>query len=368
MARKLKNILVEHISLVKKAANKRQVILKSGQVDRIVVPILKTDEELGVAYSIVYAPGELDTHGDHTDAEEIRKAAYSTMARGRVAKGVSIDHEHDFKPGESFVCESWIVRKGDELFPDDEGAWAVGVKLSDSDLEAVKKGDYTGVSMGGWMNVELDVDLAKGALADKVKEREWEGVAWAFADLVGTIVRDPKIEDKKAAVQDAAQEVVGLMKSQDKPKENPAMNPFRSLAKAMGFDTGAKVLQGFNTEVAEILKSDKPAMSDLDLAHDAANKALESLDDTAQVPALKSAYDTAKAEVEKRNTPDPGDPTVLMKAAMNEVLKSALDPINTTVETLAKRLEVIEKHTGGPQGTRYNGDDDVDGDVPIASM
>ena len=357
MPRKLKNIQIAHISLVKMAANKRQVILKSGRLDQLTVPIRKTDEELGVAYSIVYAPGELDAHDDHSDAHEIRMAAYSHMARGRVAKGVAVDHEHDYEPGDSFIAESWIVRKGDPLFPEDpEGSWAVGVKLSDDDLAAVKKGDYTGISMGGLAEVEPNVELAKGALADKVKEREWQGVAWAFADLVGSIINDPKIEDKKAAVQEAAQEVAALMKSQDKPKETPAMSsPFKRLAKALGWNTGADVVQGFNAEVVEILKADKPALADLDSAFDTANKAVDSMDDKAQGPVLKAAYDAARAEVEKRNAPAQGDTVAVMKATMAEVLKDALAPVTASVADLATRLEKVEKFTGGKAGLPYNG-------------
>ena len=362
---KLKNIKIRHISLVKMAATGRTVILKSGRADEFVVPILKTDEELGVAYAIVYAPNQEDAHKQHSDSDEIRKAAYYFMANGHAALGESVDHEHDFAPGESFIAESWIVRKNDELFPEDEnlGAWAVGVKLSGDDLEAVKKGDYTGVSMGGKGIVEPNVEVAKGLLADRMKNRKWTEVAWAFGDVVHTIVNDTEIKDKKAAIQEATGELVELMKSHNKPKENPAMSLLKTIAKAFGWKNGADVVQGFNTEVAEILKAEKPAQSDLDAAHETAKTALEAMEDTENTAVLKTAYDEAKAKIEKAVTPAaPGDPTEVIKSAVAGAVKDAMTPVakqleevGTTVSGLAARLEKVEKHTGGSQVSPHNG-------------
>lgn len=149
----LKNIRVDFVSLVRKGANKKTIIWKSGEGEpprKWDVPLSKVDEEKNLVYGIVYSPGEVDSQGDHTDEKQIEKAAHLFLKGSKTGDGVDRDHSFQAEDG-VYVAESWIVRKGDPVFPDDpEGSWAVAIKVEDDDLwGAVKKGDIGGLSMGG---------------------------------------------------------------------------------------------------------------------------------------------------------------------------------------------------------------------------
>ncbi|MGX7835477.1 XkdF-like putative serine protease domain-containing protein [Campylobacter fetus subsp. venerealis] len=166
MAKRLKNIAITHISLVKEGANGKSVIYKSKDALEDYfrsVKIAKNDTEKGIVYGIVYSPDEIDTQGDAASAAEIEKAAFSFM-KGLNIKNV--DRDHNFKPEGAYICESWIVKSGDPLFPNEkEGSWAVGIKLESDELkEAVKKGDLKALSMAGTAIKEEDDGLLKSIL------------------------------------------------------------------------------------------------------------------------------------------------------------------------------------------------------------
>lgn len=145
--RKIEELDVHFISLVKSPANQKRLILKSDGNAEVYVAIQKTDPVKQIAYGIVYPPDEADTQGDSMTAEEIEKAAYAFMRKSRTE---NIDAEHDFeKRAGCWVCESWIVKTGDPMFSE-AGAWAIGVKIDNADeWAALTKGDYTGFSLAG---------------------------------------------------------------------------------------------------------------------------------------------------------------------------------------------------------------------------
>lgn len=159
--KKLKDIAITHISLVKAGANGKAIIYKSADAtptyDKQIV-IKKTDNEKGIVYGIVYSPNEVDTDGEFTDANEIVKAAYGFM---KAKNTTNVDKQHSFENEKAFVAESWIVKKNDSIFPDEkEGSWAVAIKLEDDELKkAVKDGEIAGISMAGTAQKE-DVEKA----------------------------------------------------------------------------------------------------------------------------------------------------------------------------------------------------------------
>lgn len=109
------------------------------------VTLSKTVEEKQLAFGVVYAPDEIDTHGDFMTAEDIEKMAYAFMTSGNVNK---IDTQHDLIENGSRVVESFIARAGDIEFP--EGAWVMGVHIPDGEIwKSIKNGDLTGFSMYG---------------------------------------------------------------------------------------------------------------------------------------------------------------------------------------------------------------------------
>src|SRR3990167_2436852 len=158
--RQLKTIAVKFISIVDVGANKKKVILKSKDGGNSnwekVVDVLKFYDEKHIIYGIVYAPGEVDAHGDFDTADVILKSSQDFMKFG---KTVNVDKQHDFEPDEGFVCECWIVKEKDFLFPDDVGAWAVGIKIENLETWLqLKKGELTGISLAG---------LIEGVLVDE---------------------------------------------------------------------------------------------------------------------------------------------------------------------------------------------------------
>ena len=150
MANLLKDIDVTFISLVRKGANKKTIIFKSAEEaeDLKEIEIKKFDNKKGIVYGIVYAPDEVDTQGDLAKADEIEKASQNFM---RNLSNHNVDKQHSFEKEDAFVSESWIVRKNDELFPDEkQGAWAVAIKVESDELKKeIEDGNITGLSMAG---------------------------------------------------------------------------------------------------------------------------------------------------------------------------------------------------------------------------
>ena len=159
----LKDLTVNFLSLVKMPATGKGLTLKAAKPGERagMFDIAKTDDERMVAYGVVYAPDQVDSHGDTADAKTIRRAAYTFMREGRLR---NIDVEHSFSSEMAYVAESWLVRTGDELFPDEpEGSWAVGIQINDADIwQALKSGELTGISLAGVARMEPD----PGAPAD----------------------------------------------------------------------------------------------------------------------------------------------------------------------------------------------------------
>ena len=173
MATKLENLEVSMISLVKSGANKKSIIYKSAKDVELNlskdIKILKSDEE-GVVYGIVYSPNEIDSQGDFADANTIKTAAYKFMKSG-FAKNV--DLEHSFNNVDAYVCQSWLIKSGDPMFPNEkEGSWAVAIKLESDELkDAVKKGEISGISMAGVANKiqAQDTNKSENSLTNLIK-------------------------------------------------------------------------------------------------------------------------------------------------------------------------------------------------------
>lgn len=139
---KLKKLRVAFISLVKKPANKLDIVYKSADgkfTDDKEIKITKSTAE-GLVYGTVYEPNVKDTDGDWADAETIRKAAHDFMESSRIDK---IDENHNEKPNGARVVESSVNAKG---------AWDVVIKMDPSSetFQKVQKGELKGLSMGAF--------------------------------------------------------------------------------------------------------------------------------------------------------------------------------------------------------------------------
>ena len=201
MATKLENLEVSMISLVKSGANKKSIIYKSAKEPNLSkdIKIIKSDEE-GVVYGIVYSPNEIDSQGDFADANTIKTAAYSFMKSG-FAKNV--DREHSFNNVDAYVCQSWLIKSGDPVFPDEkEGSWAVAIKLESDELkDAVKKGEISGISMAGVANKipAQETSKSENSLTNLIKSIE--NIFKQIMSMTHTVVRDRWFDNDEAALK-----------------------------------------------------------------------------------------------------------------------------------------------------------------------
>jgi len=178
MAVELKNIDVQFISLVRKGANKKHIIVKSPDFNNEdatfsrVIRIDKIDEPKRMIYGLVYAPDEIDTDGEYATVEEIEKACEHFM-KGGLTPNVDLAHSWQKDDG-AFIRESWIVKDRDPFFRE-VGAWAVGIKIEKDELwEQVEKGEIAGLSLGGFAE---KVEKARGEGQGVGGERQGDGGA-----------------------------------------------------------------------------------------------------------------------------------------------------------------------------------------------
>lgn len=154
---------IQFVSLVDKAANKRQFLLKKAEDGKATFTtygrIVKTDTDNHYVTGIVYEPMEEDSHGNFMTEEEITKAAYWFAKNGD-----KVDLQHSFEPLDgATVVENWIAKADFEIDGEaiSKGTWLMTVEVADESVwDGIEKGEITGFSMGGLGNYsEEDVEL-----------------------------------------------------------------------------------------------------------------------------------------------------------------------------------------------------------------
>ena len=157
----------------------------------------KQNDELNYTLGIVYEPYEVDLQGDYTDAEEIRKASWNYMKkmqevskRGAKAEETlhkivdAVENEKDVEieisefenaevqkrlgvmhtiidPDLGRIVESYLAPTDLEINGRivKQGTWLMGIQWQPEVYEKIKKGDFTGYSMGGTgERVEVNID------------------------------------------------------------------------------------------------------------------------------------------------------------------------------------------------------------------
>lgn len=208
---KLTDLSVSFLSLVKTPATGKGLTLKSKDGHRpAAFDLVVKNDDMMRAYGVVYAPDQEDAHGDTADADTIRRAATEFMREERLK---NIDTEHSFTSEMAFVAESWLVRSGDPLFPDEpEGAWAVGIQVGDPDLwKQLKSGELTGISLAGIARMEPEPDdPAHPRYTEKDAEPGW--VSRLIKALTGADPQEP-VEETEMTKDEVAALVGETLKS-----------------------------------------------------------------------------------------------------------------------------------------------------------
>lgn len=177
---------ITFVSLVDKAANKRQFLLKKEDGGKAAFTtygrIIKADADSHYVTGIVYEPLEEDSHGNFMTEEEITKAAYWFAKNGD-----KVDLQHSFEPLDgATVVENWIAKADFEIDGEavKKGTWLMTVEVADESVwEGIEKGDITGFSMGGLGNYsEEDVEVDS---VSKQETSEKKGLLKQLAAALG---------------------------------------------------------------------------------------------------------------------------------------------------------------------------------------
>lgn len=145
---------IQFVSLVDKAANKRQFLITKADTENgeahftTTGKILKADSDTHYVTGIVYEPLVEDAHGNYMTEDEIRKAAYWFAKNGD-----KVDLQHSFEQAKGIsVVESYVTPGDTEIGgqPIAKGTWVMTAEVENNDVwDKIQKGEITGFSMGG---------------------------------------------------------------------------------------------------------------------------------------------------------------------------------------------------------------------------
>lgn len=180
---------IQFVSLVDKAANKRQFLIKKEDGGKATFAtygrIVKADAENHYVTGVVYEPMAEDSHGNFMTEAEITKAAYWFAKNGN-----KVDLQHSFEPLDgASVVESWIAKADFDIDGETikKGTWLMTVEVADESVwEGIEKGEITGFSMGGLGNYsEEDVELNN---VSKQETSEKKGLLKQLGKMLGLTV------------------------------------------------------------------------------------------------------------------------------------------------------------------------------------
>lgn len=279
MPREIKNLVVSHVSIVDKAANKRSFLLTKSEEQPNVsrdMNILKQDASQQIAYGIVYEPLVKDAHDDYMTAEEIEKAAHIFLKDYR-----QIDKQHDFTSQVGDVIESYIAPADFELGGQlvTKGTWVMAVKVADEVWSGIQKGEFTGFSLAGMGEVIEKVEDGKSFLA-KIKDSVTEVLKdmGLLPDEQGEEVTDMTQEQLQKELDSFKSEVMDLLKAalpvakEEEPAQADApeaAEPEADATEAEGEE--ATELEKAQAKIAELEK--QLSVRPLPASHEAVEKA-----------------------------------------------------------------------------------------------
>lgn len=125
--------------------------------------LLKADSPKRVVFGVVYEPCaqnetcELDTQQDWILPDDLQKTAWDFMERSFLAKGNTVDIQHNEEaakvvPVESYITPVDMVVDGENGESEHirKGSWVVGVRIKDDAIwKKVESGELNAFSIGG---------------------------------------------------------------------------------------------------------------------------------------------------------------------------------------------------------------------------
>lgn len=111
------------------------------------VKITKSDEERQLVYGVVLEPEVIDAHYDVVSVDEIESAAHNYLIKSRM-----VGDQHN-KPAKADIVESYIAPTDLNIGGQHvrKGSWVMVTRIHDQEMwHGIKKGAYTGYSIGGY--------------------------------------------------------------------------------------------------------------------------------------------------------------------------------------------------------------------------
>jgi hypothetical protein len=392
--KRLSDVQVAEITICKNPAvpGAKFLIMKSTDVpsgdkfeSTVVFKAFNDDKQ--IAYGYVLVPDIEDKQGHVISADEIEKAAHSflrTLAK-REQKGDGTGHEHeDFSgigwPVESAVDRDGSIAKSFGVSDSDihKGGWWVGVHMEDEYWALAKSGEITGFSMGGsgkiveeeveksepiedTGNVVIDfiTKLCGGGKKRKPrrlkKATEYNGIiqkAETYDDITTSKAIIEELIEKTWALLDSIWSGIGD----------------ESITSKVGW-VKKNVIQ-FLDDIGSLEELEKSIINkQSDEGDPVMEEKIKLL--TEQVTALSGQMADVLTKLEKKETPPTDDkktepdPT---NVALEALTKSVTD-LKSTMDTITKKVETIEKtpaiRSGDDGPTDRDKDDEEDSNTPL---
>lgn len=347
----IRDAKIQFVSLVDKAANKRQFLITKEEDNQAqftsLGKILKVDESTHYITGIVYEPLVEDSHGNFMTEEEIQKAAYWFAKNGD-----KVDLQHSFEQADGItVVETYVTPCDMEISEQKvlKGTWIMTTEVDNQEVwDKVQKGEVTGFSMGGVGKYsKKDVELAtiekksifkkmaeafgfdvveKGEVRDKYSEKVKIDSFWnAFYSLEKTLYEynwesdEANFETDETKIREALSEFSEIVIELLTEKEI-----MKSLAK---LKSGNKVIDKNYTDKKEEEEMTKQEIQEL--INESIKKSMESTNnqqqtDVTETLTTKSIQDMIDNAVQKALNPV-DEP--LSKESVEAMVSKAIEPI-----------------------------------------
>lgn len=340
---------ISFISLVDKAANKKQFLITKAEGDTANFAtfgrILKMDADSHFVTGIVYEPMVEDSQGEYMTEDEITKAAYWFAKNSN-----QVDIQHCFKKCDgAAVVESYVAKCNMEIEGETikKGTWLMTVEITDSDVWAsIEKGEITGFSMGGFgthssENVDLPVE----------KQDEPKGLFRKLAKALGfDVVEKGAVKEnfiRRVKEENFYSAWNALRNTLEWNYYNPSNGNWEYTYTSDESEIRA-ALEDFNDIVTKLLTSGESIVKSLEKAAADAPapvmKAGKSLS-AKNLNALKGIYDTLDSFLSEFNEEGSAENNSVKKEETemtnDEVKALVTEEVQKAVEPVAKQLEKL---------------------------